>query len=157
MKDTSANSHSVPYRSHLGGTLMYITGADGDEFFSVAVLKDQVTIAWKLGSEHGRAQRLQKDHADGEWTALSIQIKEGLLEAHFQHDEWSEEAQTQGAHQFSEPDFPTEALYQLVATGRIILGAGPPISIASSSSLGMMCCNMLLSAHVLQFSLSGIV
>ncbi|XP_052127342.1 protein crumbs isoform X1 [Frankliniella occidentalis] len=135
---TSYNSIAITYRSHNGGTLMHIASVDGDDFFSIAALKSSVTVAWKLGPGHGRARRLRKEHSSGygDWTALKIDIKDGALHAHIQQDEWSEEAQSQGTYQFSEPDFAVEAWYQLVATGRVILGAGPPISVASSSSLG---------------------
>lgn len=114
---------------------MHIASVDGEDFFSIAAFKGNVTVAWMLGSGHGRARRMRKEHADGDWTSLRLQIKDGSLEAHFIQDDWSEEALAQNTHQFTEADFPIDAWYQLVTSGRVILGAGPPISIASSSSI----------------------
>lgn len=115
---------------------MHIASTDEEDFFSIAAFRGNLTVAWKLGPGHGKARRLRKEHAEDDWTTIKVQIKDTVLQAHFLQDEWSEESQSPGIHELNEPDFPVDAWYQLVSLGTVILGAGPSISIAPSSSLG---------------------
>lgn len=131
--ESTVNSVDIMYRTHHGGTLLHVS-SESEEFFSVVALQGNITVAWKLGPKPGMARRLHKEHADGDWTTLKIQMKDRKLEAYFQQDEWSEETQTPSGHHFSEPDFPEDAWYHLVSNGKIFLGAGPSLSIASAGS-----------------------
>lgn len=69
----------ISYRTKTGGTLLYVQ--DGDMYFMVAVLKDQVTIQWRLSSGSAETNRFHKDDTNIEWNTILIKAQDGKLEA----------------------------------------------------------------------------
>lgn len=69
----------LSYRTKTGGTLLYVQ--DADMYFEVAVLKDQVTVQWRLSSEIPETNRFHRDDANIEWNTILIRVQDGKLEA----------------------------------------------------------------------------
>ncbi|GLH08522.1 Neurogenic locus Notch protein [Gryllus bimaculatus] len=80
------NNITLTYRSKFGGTLLYITSSNSvEEFFSISVQKDEITVSWRLYvGDKQLTEYFKKDEPDGEWTIVVFKMENDQLIGGFQ-------------------------------------------------------------------------
>ncbi|KAK0172673.1 hypothetical protein PV328_005963 [Microctonus aethiopoides] len=77
--ELTINTIEIAYRSNSGGTLLHMAPNLGDQHFTVSVYKDVVTVAWKLDMHNQDTISFGKEHPDGNWTSILLQLNSNSL------------------------------------------------------------------------------
>lgn len=111
----------ISYRSKTGGTLFYIQ--DEDNYFEIAVFKDQVTVQWRLGNvDYPTTRRFNKENTKFDWSTIYLRVHNGKLECGFKG--WEDQSDIPSA--FTE-HLNEEGIFQDFISGKhpIFLGGMP--------------------------------
>jgi len=112
--DSALDTIEITYRSNTGGTLLHMAPHVGDQHFTVSVLKDTITVSWRLDVENQDLITFGKAQSDGNWTSLLIKLNNNSLECGFANP--TEES----FHMSSNFNF--HQWYNLLVMGTVTLG-----------------------------------
>ncbi|XP_020279664.1 protein crumbs isoform X2 [Pseudomyrmex gracilis] len=112
--DSTLDTIEITYRSNTGGVLLHMTPNVGDQHFTVSVLKDVVTVFWRLDEENYNTVSFAKSQPDGNWTSLLIKLNNNSLECGFTNPA---EDQLRANSNFN-----FQLWHDLLVTGTVILG-----------------------------------
>jgi len=121
--DSALDTIEITYRSNTGGTLLHMARPMGDQHFTVSVLKDTITVSWRLDMENQDLITFGKAQPDGNWTSLLIKLNNNSLECGFANP--TEES----FHMSSNFNF--HQWYDLLVMGTVTLGGLAPSSTLS--------------------------
>ncbi|XP_016838846.1 protein crumbs isoform X2 [Nasonia vitripennis] len=122
LTESSIDTVKLTYRSNTGGTLMHMSPKSGNNHFTVSVLADKITVAWKLDLENTGILTFGKMEPDGNWTTILLRLNNNSIEAEY-------EDMNDDVVPTSSPNFDFAAWYDLLLTGSVTLGGlGSPLS-----------------------------
>ncbi|EZA52041.1 Transmembrane and TPR repeat-containing protein [Ooceraea biroi] len=112
--DSALDTIEITYRSNTGGTLLHMAPHVGDQHFTVSVLKDTITVSWRLDLENEDLVTFSKAQPDGNWTSLLIRLNNNSVECGFTNP-------TEESFRVSS-NFNFRLWYDLLVTGTVTLG-----------------------------------
>ncbi|XP_011155251.1 protein crumbs isoform X1 [Harpegnathos saltator] len=118
----SLDTIEIAYRSNTGGTLLHMTSHVGEQYFTVSVFKDTVTVSWLLDPENQGVLSFGKT-PDGNWTSLLIRLNNNSVECGYASSPAEEHTPCVSS------SFNYHLWHDLLVTGTVTLGG------LSSSSL----------------------
>ncbi|XP_033227185.1 protein crumbs isoform X3 [Belonocnema kinseyi] len=111
--ESAIETIKMTYRSNTGGTLMHMASQSGDQYFTISVFHDMVTVSWKLDLENTGVLTFGKPAPDGNWTSIELKLSNNSMECAYSN--MNEEPH-------SSPNFSYTQWYDLLVSGIVTLG-----------------------------------
>lgn len=94
---------------------MHIVPRQSDQYFTVSVYKDKITVSWRLDMQNQGTLSFGKIEADGNWTSIVLRLNNNSMECGYanSNDENASYVST---------NFSFSLWYDLLVTGTVTLG-----------------------------------